>query len=88
MALLNLESGSVINQDGSAVVVGGGSGIGAAVADRYRDRGVPVVVWDIAGDRDVTCDIAVPDDIDVALARTMEDHGRRRSCRDVDRPAG
>jgi NAD(P)-dependent dehydrogenase (short-subunit alcohol dehydrogenase family) len=68
----------VDNQDGSAVVVGGGSGIGAAVAGRYRELGVPVVVWDIAGDRDVTCDVSIPDDIDKALDRTLEVYGTPR----------
>jgi NAD(P)-dependent dehydrogenase (short-subunit alcohol dehydrogenase family) len=69
----------VNDQDRSAVVVGGGSGIGAAVAARYRDQGVPVEVWDVAGERDVTCDVAVPESIDTALARTLEQHGPPRS---------
>ena len=52
----------------SALVIGGGSGIGAALVDLYRARDVPVVVWDVAGERDVTCDITDPDAIDDAVS--------------------
>jgi NAD(P)-dependent dehydrogenase (short-subunit alcohol dehydrogenase family) len=51
-----------------AVVIGGGSGIGAAVARRYRDDGVPVSVWDVTGERDVTCDVSDPASIEAAVA--------------------
>jgi NAD(P)-dependent dehydrogenase (short-subunit alcohol dehydrogenase family) len=54
-----------------AVVVGGASGIGAAVAQSYRERGVPLSVWDVAGERDVTCDISDPDQVDAAMATTI-----------------
>jgi NAD(P)-dependent dehydrogenase (short-subunit alcohol dehydrogenase family) len=60
------------DQSGSAVVVGGGSGIGAAVVAAYRTRGVPVVVWDVAGDPDVECDVRSPHSIDEAVRRTRE----------------
>jgi NAD(P)-dependent dehydrogenase (short-subunit alcohol dehydrogenase family) len=60
---------------GTALVVGGGSGIGAALVAGYRARGRDVVVWDIAGDRDVTCDVARPEQIDDALAQTVERGG-------------
>jgi NAD(P)-dependent dehydrogenase (short-subunit alcohol dehydrogenase family) len=60
------------DQSGSAVVVGGGSGIGAAVVAAYRARGVPVVVWDVAGDPDVECDVRSPRSIDEAVRRTTE----------------
>ena len=53
-----------------AVVVGGGSGIGAALAEAYRARGVPTVTWDIAGSHDVTCDVTEPDEIDEAVGAT------------------
>jgi NAD(P)-dependent dehydrogenase (short-subunit alcohol dehydrogenase family) len=49
----------------TAVVVGGASGIGAAVADGYRSRGEPVLVWDVAGKPDVECDVADPASVDV-----------------------
>ena len=37
-----------------ALVIGGGSGIGAALADAYRAQGTTTVTWDIAGSHDVT----------------------------------
>jgi len=57
---------------GPAVVVGGGSGIGAAVADRYRATGVEVVVWDRAPGADVLCDITDADQVEAATASTLD----------------
>ncbi len=54
-----------------AVVVGGASGIGAAVAGSYRARGVPLSVWDVAGVRDVTCDVSDPAKVDAAMVETV-----------------
>ncbi len=56
---------------GPAVVVGGASGIGAAVADRYRSDRVDVVVWDRAGDADIRCDITDTDQVGAAVAATI-----------------
>ena len=56
----------------SALVVGGTSGIGAAVVERYRSDGVDVCTWDVAGAPDVTCDIADPAQIDQAMASTLD----------------
>jgi NAD(P)-dependent dehydrogenase (short-subunit alcohol dehydrogenase family) len=53
-----------------ALVIGGGSGIGAALADAYRARGVPTATWDIEGPRDVTCDVREPDSVDEAVGVT------------------
>jgi NAD(P)-dependent dehydrogenase (short-subunit alcohol dehydrogenase family) len=53
-----------------ALVIGGGSGIGAAVAASHRAAGTTAVVWDIEGDRDVTCDVTEPDEIDEAVGVT------------------
>jgi len=53
-----------------ALVVGGGSGIGAALAERLRAQGTPTVTWDIAGDHDVTCDVTEPAAIDQAVRLT------------------
>ena len=53
-----------------ALVVGGGSGIGAAVVEAYRVRGTTAVTWDIAGDRDVTCDVTEPDQVAGAAEAT------------------
>jgi NAD(P)-dependent dehydrogenase (short-subunit alcohol dehydrogenase family) len=52
------------------LVVGGASGIGAAVAESERGRGAEVVVWDVAGTYDVQCDITDPTSIDAALDET------------------
>ncbi|HEX4128358.1 MAG TPA: SDR family oxidoreductase [Acidimicrobiales bacterium] len=53
-----------------ALVIGGGSGIGAALADAYRAQGTTTVTWDIAGSHDVTCDVTEPDAIDDAVGVT------------------
>ena len=58
-----------------ALVIGGGSGIGAALAEAYRSQGTDTVTWDIAGVRDVTCDVAEPDAIDDAVGVTRERWG-------------
>jgi NAD(P)-dependent dehydrogenase (short-subunit alcohol dehydrogenase family) len=58
----------------TALVIGGGSGIGAAVVARHRASGTPVTVWDIAGEFDTRCDIAEPSDIDAAVV-TLSAHG-------------
>jgi NAD(P)-dependent dehydrogenase (short-subunit alcohol dehydrogenase family) len=52
------------------LVVGGGSGIGAALADAYRAQGATAVTWDIEGRHDVTCDVREPDAIDDAVGLT------------------
>ena len=53
-----------------ALVIGGGSGIGATLAAQYRASGTTAVVWDVDGDRDVDCDVAAPDEIDEAVGVT------------------
>ncbi len=53
-----------------ALVVGGGSGIGAALANALRAQGTTTVTWDIAGTHDVTCDVTEPDEIDEAVGMT------------------
>ncbi|HEY7107780.1 MAG TPA: SDR family oxidoreductase [Acidimicrobiia bacterium] len=56
----------------SHVVVGGASGIGAAVVAAERARGAAVLVWDAAGAYDVECDVSRPAAVDDAMARTRE----------------
>lgn len=57
---------------GPAVVVGGVSGIGAAVAAKQRAAGRVVVVWDRAPGGDIACDIADPAQVDRAAAATLQ----------------
>ena len=58
----------------SAVVTGGGSGIGRAVAARLRDAGHDVVVWDQAGG-DIDCDVSNPEAVSAAMSQTVREHG-------------
>lgn len=58
----------------SAVVTGGGSGIGRAVAARLRDAGHDVVVWDQAGG-DIDCDVSDPEAVSAAMSQTVREHG-------------
>ena len=59
----------------AAVVVGGASGIGAAVVARQRAESLDVVVWDVAGDADITCDIRDPAAVETAAADTLAQVG-------------
>ena len=54
-----------------AVVIGGGSGIGAAVVARQRALGIDVVTWDVTAMADIACDITRPDEVDAAAAATV-----------------
>jgi NAD(P)-dependent dehydrogenase (short-subunit alcohol dehydrogenase family) len=56
----------------ASVVVGGASGIGAAIAAAQRAASRTVVVWDIAKPHDVVCDIRDPEQIGAAMADTVE----------------
>ncbi len=56
----------------AAVVVGGASGIGAAVAARQRAQGARVLVWDVAESADVRCDIADADQVVAATSATLD----------------
>ena len=60
--------------DMTAVVTGGGSGIGSAVVDRLRTVGADVVVWDIKGG-DIHCDISDPESVSAAIEQTVAGHG-------------
>lgn len=57
------------------VVVGGASGIGAAVAAECRARGRSVIVWDVRDTADVVCDISDPDQVSAAARRTVSQWG-------------
>jgi NAD(P)-dependent dehydrogenase (short-subunit alcohol dehydrogenase family) len=56
----------------SVLVVGGASGIGAAVVQQYSDSGVEALVWDVRGETDVVCDVTDPAGVDVALAQVRQ----------------
>jgi NAD(P)-dependent dehydrogenase (short-subunit alcohol dehydrogenase family) len=58
-----------------ALVVGGGSGIGAALVAAHRLAGATAVIWDVAGDHDVTCDVADPAAVEDAVAETRRRWG-------------
>jgi NAD(P)-dependent dehydrogenase (short-subunit alcohol dehydrogenase family) len=58
----------------TAIVTGGASGIGRAVADRLRATGNDVVVWDRT-DADIRCDISDPESVSTAMDRTVAGHG-------------
>ncbi|GAA4541718.1 SDR family NAD(P)-dependent oxidoreductase [Mycobacterium paraffinicum] len=58
----------------TALVTGGGSGIGREVAGRLRDAGHDVVVWDLVGG-DIACDVSDPDAVSAAMEQTVRDHG-------------
>ncbi len=57
------------------IVVGGGSGIGAAVAARQRASGAEVVTWDASGAGDFVCDVSDPAQVDAATEWTLSRFG-------------
>jgi 3-oxoacyl-[acyl-carrier protein] reductase len=61
--------------EGLALVIGGGSGIGAALVEAYRSRGLQVVTWDIGGDPDVHCDVREPEAVELAVDETRRRWG-------------
>jgi 3-oxoacyl-[acyl-carrier protein] reductase len=61
--------------EGLALVIGGGSGIGAALVEAYRSQGTQVVTWDVAGERDVGCDVRDPDAVERAVDETRRGWG-------------
>src|ERR1700733_3965656 len=58
----------------SAVVTGGGSGIGREVAGRLREAGHDVVVWGQAGGG-IEGDVSDPEAVSAAMSRTVREHG-------------
>jgi NAD(P)-dependent dehydrogenase (short-subunit alcohol dehydrogenase family) len=57
------------------LVVGGASGIGAAVVDAFRRGGPAPVVWDVREPHDVACDVSDPTSVDEALSATVARFG-------------
>lgn len=64
--------------EGVALVVGGGSGIGAALVEAYRSQDIEVLTWDIAGEPDVVCDVTDPDAVERAVDETRRRWGAPR----------
>lgn len=58
-----------------SVVVGGASGIGAAVAERQRMAGAEVLVWDVAERADIVSDLADAQQVEAAVAATLNRFG-------------
>jgi len=58
----------------TAIVTGGGSGIGSATAARLRNAGEQVVAWDLTNG-DIACDISDPDSVSAAMEATVAEHG-------------
>jgi NAD(P)-dependent dehydrogenase (short-subunit alcohol dehydrogenase family) len=63
-------------EDKVAVVTGGASGIGAAVATRFRQEGARVAVLDLAPGADLECDVTDAAAVDAAFAAVVAEHGR------------
>jgi NAD(P)-dependent dehydrogenase (short-subunit alcohol dehydrogenase family) len=57
------------------VVVGGASGIGAAVVESARSAGADVLVLDVDGEYDVECDVTEPASVDRAVGETVQQVG-------------
>jgi NAD(P)-dependent dehydrogenase (short-subunit alcohol dehydrogenase family) len=62
--------------DRVAIVTGGVSGIGAAIAARFRNAGARVVTADISPGADHRTNIADPDSVAALVAFALETHGR------------
>lgn len=58
----------------TALVTGGGSGIGRETAKLLRDAGHDVVVWDLSGG-DIDCDVSDFDAVSAAMEQTVREHG-------------
>ena len=59
-----------------AIVTGGASGIGAAVAARFAAEGASVVVLDLADGADLRCDVTDQAAVDAAFDSVVASHGR------------
>ncbi|MBJ7340986.1 SDR family oxidoreductase [Mycolicibacterium sp.] len=59
-----------------ALVTGGASGIGAAIASAFETKGATVAIADLAGDGGYTCDVSDPESVSATVAGVISDHGK------------
>ncbi|MGH3640578.1 MAG: GolD/DthD family dehydrogenase [Mycobacterium sp.] len=59
-----------------ALVTGGASGIGAAIAAAFAAKGATVAVADLATDGGYTCDVSDPESVESTVAAVVNDFGR------------
>jgi NAD(P)-dependent dehydrogenase (short-subunit alcohol dehydrogenase family) len=59
-----------------AVVTGGASGIGAAIASAFAAKGATVAIADLATDSGYVCDVSDPESVESTVAAVVNDFGR------------
>jgi NAD(P)-dependent dehydrogenase (short-subunit alcohol dehydrogenase family) len=59
-----------------AVVTGGASGIGAAIASAFAAKGATVAIADLATDDGYVCDVSDPESVESTVAAVIKDLGR------------
>lgn len=62
--------------DRVALVTGGASGIGAAIAAAFATKGATVAVADLATDGGYACDVSDPESVESTVAAVIADHGK------------
>ncbi|MEZ5140463.1 MAG: SDR family NAD(P)-dependent oxidoreductase [Acidimicrobiales bacterium] len=75
---MTLSPDAALLTDRVAVVTGGASGLGKGIAEAFAAFGARVAVWDKA-DPERPVDVRVPEEVDAALARCIDELGCRRS---------
>jgi NAD(P)-dependent dehydrogenase (short-subunit alcohol dehydrogenase family) len=59
-----------------ALVTGGASGIGAAIAAAFASKGAAVAVADLAADGGYACDVSDPESVESTVAAVVKDFGK------------
>jgi NAD(P)-dependent dehydrogenase (short-subunit alcohol dehydrogenase family) len=60
----------------TALVTGGASGIGAAIASAFTTKGATVAIADLATDGGYTCDVSDPESVESTVDAVLKDHGK------------